>query len=110
LLPLGLLLVLSCGKPAGTGGATRHTDSACPAYAAEGLEVSCVTQRQNTHVVLRVDLKVARVKVLWKSPDGVPYGSLDEAYRRTACSPSPTPESTRRVTRPKGSTSKKARR
>lgn len=82
MLPLCTLLVLSCGKSAGPGAASQRTGFVCPAYAAEGLEVTCVTQRQNTYVVLRVDLKAARIRVLWKNADGVPYGSLDEAYRQ----------------------------
>jgi uncharacterized protein YigE (DUF2233 family) len=81
-LPLGLLLLLSCGHPAGPGRLPQPPDSQCPAYAVEGLEVSCVTFRQATYVVLRVDLRAARLRTLWKNPDGVPYGSLDEAARQ----------------------------
>lgn len=82
LLPLGVLLLLSCGNSAGPGEAPRRPDSQCPAYAVEGLEVSCLTTRQATYVVLRVDLRAALVKTLWKNPAGVPYGSLDQAYRQ----------------------------
>ncbi|HEX8720748.1 MAG TPA: phosphodiester glycosidase family protein [Pyrinomonadaceae bacterium] len=83
LLPLGVLLLLSCGNRADQGKSPRRPDFECPAYAAEGLEVSCVTTGQTTYVVLRVDLRAALVKVLWKNAAGVPYGSLEEAYRQT---------------------------
>jgi uncharacterized protein YigE (DUF2233 family) len=83
LLPLGVLLLLSCGSPAGPRQAPPRTDFQCPAYAVEGLEVSCLTQRGATYVVLRVDLKAAGIRTLWKNPDGAPYGSLDEAYGQT---------------------------
>lgn len=82
LLPLGALLLLSCGDSAGPGEAPDRADFQCPAYAVAGLEVSCVTPRQTTYVVLRVDLRAALVKTLWKNPAGVPYGSPDEAYRQ----------------------------
>lgn len=78
-----VLLLLSCGDSAGTGQAPRSPDFVCPAYAADGLEVSCLTHREATYVVLRVDLKAATVKVLWKNPAGVAYGSLEQAYRQT---------------------------
>jgi uncharacterized protein YigE (DUF2233 family) len=77
-----VLFLLSCGSPAGTGGASHQPDFQCPAYAAEGLEVSCVTHRGATYVVLRVDLKAARIKTFWKNPAGLPYGSLEEAGRQ----------------------------
>ena len=82
-LPLGVLLLLSCGNSAGPEKGSRRSDFVCPAYAVEGLEVSCLTSRQATYVVLRIDLKSAHVKTLWKNPDGIPYGSLEEAYRQT---------------------------
>ena len=82
-LPLGLLLLLSCGNSNGPANAPQHPDFRCPAYTVEGLEVSCVTLRQAAYVVLRVDLRAARIKTLWKNSAGVPYGSLDEAYRQT---------------------------
>jgi uncharacterized protein YigE (DUF2233 family) len=78
-----VLLLLSCGGAAGTGTAPRGSDFRCPAYAVEGLEVSCLTYRQATYVVLRVNLRAADIRTLWKNPEGVPYGSLDEAYRQT---------------------------
>lgn len=82
LLPLGVLLLLSCGNSAGPGKASRRPDSPCPAYAVEGLEVSCLPFRQATYVVLRVDLRAARIKTLWKNSAGAPYGSLEQAYRQ----------------------------
>ncbi len=77
-LTLAALLLLSCGNSS----APRHTDFVCPAYAADGLQVICVMRDQTAYVALRVDLTKARVKMLWKNPDGIPYGSLDEAYRQ----------------------------
>ena len=82
LLPLGALLLLSCGDSGGAGKASHSPDFQCPAYAAEGLEVNCITFRQATYVVLRVDLRAASIKTLWKNPAGAPYVSLDEAYRQ----------------------------
>jgi uncharacterized protein YigE (DUF2233 family) len=82
-LTLGVLLLLSCGgDSAGPRKASQRPDFQCPAYAVEGLEVSCLTSRQATYIVLRVDLKAALIKVLWKNAAGVPYGSLDQAYRQ----------------------------
>lgn len=81
-LPLGVMLLASCGNAAGPREASHRPDFQCPAYAAEGLEVSCLTSRGATYVVLRVDLRAALVKVLWKNSAGVPYGSLDQAYRQ----------------------------
>lgn len=81
-LLLGVLLLLSCGDSPGPEEASHRSDIECPAYAVEGLEVSCLTLRQATYVVLRVDLRAARIKMLWRNSAGVPYGSLDEAYRQ----------------------------
>jgi len=81
-MPLGALLLLSCGNTGGPGKASQRPDFECPAYAVEGLEVSCLTLRGATYVVLRVDLRAARIRTLWKNPAGAPYGSLDEAYRQ----------------------------
>lgn len=83
LLPLCALLLVSCEKSAGPGNASRGHDFECPAYSVEGLEVSCLTHRETTYLVLRVDLKAARIRTFWKNSAGVPYGSLDEAYRQT---------------------------
>jgi uncharacterized protein YigE (DUF2233 family) len=47
------------------------------------MEVSCLTHRGTSYVVIRVDLRAARIKTLWKNSAGYPYGSLDEAYRQT---------------------------
>ena len=81
-LSVGVLLLVSCGGPAGPRTASQRSNFVCPSYAVEGLEVTCVTQRQATYVVIRVDLKAARIKVLWKNSAGTPYGSLDQAYRQ----------------------------
>lgn len=82
LLPLALLLALSCGNPAGPGGASDRPEFRCPASAGEGLEVSCLTFRRATYVVLRVDLRAALIRTFWKNPAGAPYGSLEQAYRQ----------------------------
>jgi uncharacterized protein YigE (DUF2233 family) len=81
-LILGSTLLLSCGNAPGSGDAPLHPHTKCPAYAAEGVEVSCLTLKQTRYVVVRVDLKAAHIKLLWKNPAGVPYGSLAEAYSR----------------------------
>ena len=81
-LVLSVLLLLSCRNSPGSGDAPRHPDAKCPAYAAEGVEVSCLTFKQVTYVVVRVDLNAARIKLLWRNPAGVPYGSLGEAHRQ----------------------------
>lgn len=81
-LTLGVLLLVSCGGSAGPEGAARRADFQCPAHAVEGLEVSCLTFRGATYIVLRVDLRAALVKVLWKDPAGRPYGSLEQAHRQ----------------------------
>lgn len=78
-----MLLLLSCGKSAGPGEASQRSDFQCPAYSVEGLEVSCVTTRQATYVVLRVDLRAARIKTFWKNPAGAAYSSLEQAARQT---------------------------
>jgi uncharacterized protein YigE (DUF2233 family) len=82
LLPLGVLLLVSCGNSAGPGKASHRPDFECPADAVEGLAVSCLTSRRATYIVLRVDLRAAHIRVLWKNSAGVPYGSLDQAYRQ----------------------------
>lgn len=77
-----MLLLVSCGDSDGPRKASQRPDFECPAYAVEGLEVSCLTSRRATYVVLRVDLKAALIKVLWKNSSDLPYGSLDQAYRQ----------------------------
>src|SRR5215212_2568485 len=79
---LSMMLLLSCRNSSHSGDAPRHLDTKCPAYAAEGVEVSCLTINQATYVVIHVDLNAAVVKMLWRNPSGVPYGSLGEAYRQ----------------------------
>jgi uncharacterized protein YigE (DUF2233 family) len=60
----------------------RHSDTKCPVYAAQGIEVSCLTIKQATYVIIHVDLNAALIKTLWKNPAGTTYGSLGEAYRQ----------------------------
>jgi uncharacterized protein YigE (DUF2233 family) len=81
-LSLGVLVLASCGDSARPREGSHRPDFECPAYAVEGLEVSCLTSRGATYTVLRVDLRAARIKVLWQNPAGVPYGSLDQAHRQ----------------------------
>ena len=76
------MLLLSCRNSPRSGDAPRHTDTKCPAYAAQGVEVSCLTINQATYVVIHVDLNAALFKMLWRNPAGVAYGSLGEAYRQ----------------------------
>ena len=77
-----VVLLLSCRNSPGPEEASRHSGIECPAYAVEGLEVGCLTTRQTTYVVLHVDLRAARIKMLWRNSAGVPYSSLGEAYRQ----------------------------
>ncbi len=81
-LLLCVLPLVSCGDSDGPGSASQRPDFQCLAYAVEGLEVSCVNSRGATFIVLRVDLSAALIKVLWKNPAGVPYGSLDRARQQ----------------------------
>ena len=81
-LALSALLLPSCRNSPGSGDAPRRSGAKCPAYTAEGIEVSCLTFKQATYVVVRVDLNAARIKMLWRNPAGVPYGSLGEAHRQ----------------------------
>lgn len=82
MLILGAMLLFSCRNSSNSENAPPNLDTECPAYAAEGVEVSCLTLKQATYVVIRVDLNAARIKLLWKNLAGVPYGSLDAAYRQ----------------------------
>src|SRR5215210_5218525 len=77
-----MLLLLSCRNSPNSGDVPRLPYTKCPAYAVDGIEVSCVTLKQATYVIIRVDLNAARIKLLWRNPAGVPYGSLGEAYRQ----------------------------
>lgn len=81
-LPFGVLLLISCGRSVGPREASHRPDFGCPAHAVAGLEVSCLTSRGATYIVLRVDLKAALIKLLWKNSASVPYGSLDQANRQ----------------------------
>lgn len=82
-LILSVLLILSCRNSPNSGNAPRHLDTRCPAYAAEGLEVSCLVLKQTRYVVVRIDLRAARIKMLWRNSAGAPYSSLAEAYRQS---------------------------
>lgn len=79
LLVLSVMLFFSCrNSPI----STRQTETKCRPYAAEGVEVSCLTHKQVRYSVVRVNLKAASIKMLWRNPAGVAYGSLSEAYRQ----------------------------
>jgi uncharacterized protein YigE (DUF2233 family) len=82
LLTLIVMLLLSCRSSPSSGDAPRRLDTKCPAYAARGIEVSCLTFKQATYVITRIDLNTALIKMLWRNPAGDPYSSLDEAYRQ----------------------------
>src|SRR5262245_58109001 len=82
LLTLSVTLLLSCKNSSSSGDAPHHPDTKCPAYAAQGIEVSCLTFKQAKYVITHVDLNAALIKLLWRNPAGVPYGSLGEAYRQ----------------------------
>jgi uncharacterized protein YigE (DUF2233 family) len=81
-LILSMLIILSCRNSPNSGDAPRRLDTKCHAYTAEGVEVSCLTLKQAKYVAIRVDLNAARIKLRWRNPAGVPYGSLDEVYRQ----------------------------
>ena len=81
-LILSVMLLLSCQNSLNSGDAPRHLDTKCPAYAVDGIEVSCLTIKQATYVIIRIDLNAVRIKLLWRNPAGVPYNSLGEAYRQ----------------------------
>ena len=82
LLVLSALLLISCRSSPNSGAAPRNLDNKCPVYSAEGVEASCLTLKNARYVVIRIDLKAARIKLLWKNPSGVSYSSLGEAYRQ----------------------------
>jgi uncharacterized protein YigE (DUF2233 family) len=81
-LVLGVMLLFSCANSPGSGEAPRRPETKCRPYAAEGIEVTCLTVKQVRYSILRVNLKAAFIKMLWRNPSGVPYGSLSEAYRQ----------------------------
>ena len=76
------MLLCACRNPPGSIDAPRRSETKCRPYAAEGFEVSCLTHKQVRYSVIRVNLKAASVKMLWRNPAGVPYGSLTEAHRQ----------------------------
>jgi uncharacterized protein YigE (DUF2233 family) len=82
LLTLSALILLSCRNSPNSGDAPRHPDTKCPAYAAQGIEVGCLTFKQATYVITRVDLNAALIKMMWRNSAGVPYSSLGAAYRQ----------------------------
>jgi uncharacterized protein YigE (DUF2233 family) len=81
-LILSLMLLFACRNPPGSNQAPRRTDTKCSPYASEGLEVDCLTHKQARYTVVRVNLKAASIKLLWKNAAGAAYGSLGEAYRQ----------------------------
>lgn len=81
-LLLALLLLLSCRNSHSSEDAPRRLDAGCPAYAAEGVEFSCLTFKQTRYVVVRVDLRAARIRMLWRNSAGASYSSLAEASRQ----------------------------
>ena len=81
-LILSLLLLPSCRNSPNLRGAPGDANTGCPATAAQGVEVSCLTFKQARYVVVRVDLSATLIRLLWKNPAGEPYGSLGEAHRQ----------------------------
>lgn len=82
-LILGVMLLFSCrSAPVSRSEAPRQLDTNCRPYASEGIEVSCLTIKQVRYSIVRVNLKSAFIKMLWKNPAGAPFGSLSEAYRQ----------------------------
>lgn len=79
---IGVMLLLSCRNSRDPDTAPHSPDTKCPAYTAEGLEVGCLTLKQATYVIIRVDLRAAIIKMMWQNPVGLPYGSLAEASRQ----------------------------
>ena len=82
-LILSVLLLPSCRNAPNPGDASRQAETKCPALAAEGVQVSCLTIKQARYVIIRVDLNSALIKLLWKNPAGIAYGSLNDASRQT---------------------------
>jgi uncharacterized protein YigE (DUF2233 family) len=82
LLILSVMLFFSCRNSPDSSEAPRQPDTKCRPYASEGIEVSCLTLKQARYTVIRVNLKAASVKMLWRNEAGVPYGTLSEAYRQ----------------------------
>lgn len=82
LLVLIVMLLCSCGSSSGSNEPLRALDTKCRAYAADGIEVSCLTHKQVRYSLVHVNLKAASVKMLWKNPAGAAYGSLSEASRQ----------------------------
>jgi uncharacterized protein YigE (DUF2233 family) len=81
-LILSVMLLFSCSNSPNLGDAPRHSDTKCHPFAAEGIEVSCLTIKKVRYSIIRVNLKAALIKMLWRNPTGIPYGSLSEAYRQ----------------------------
>jgi uncharacterized protein YigE (DUF2233 family) len=81
-LVLSAVILLSCKNSPGSMRAPNRSDTKCAAYAAQGIEVSCLTVKQAAYVVIHVDLTAALIKMLWRNPAGAPYRSLGEAYRQ----------------------------
>src|SRR5262245_4881658 len=79
-LTLSLALFLSCRNSPSSADAPRHSDSQRPIYTEQGVEVTRITLKQATYAIVRVDLKAALIKMLWKNSAGSPYGSLGAAY------------------------------
>ena len=78
-LVLSVLILLTCRNSPSPVDTPRQSDTKCPAYVAQGIEVSCLAIKQATYVIIHVDLNAALIKTLWKNPAGAPYGSLGEA-------------------------------
>jgi uncharacterized protein YigE (DUF2233 family) len=82
MLVLSVLLLFACRNSSSSSEAPRPLDTKCRPFASEGIEVSCLTHKQVRYSIVRVNLKTAFIKMLWRNSAGVPYGSLSEVYRQ----------------------------
>jgi hypothetical protein len=55
--------LLSCRNSPSLVDAPSHLDTKCAAYAVQGIEVSCLTIKQATYVIIDVDLTAALIKL-----------------------------------------------
>jgi uncharacterized protein YigE (DUF2233 family) len=79
---LSAMLLFACRNSPNSIEAPRQLETTCRPYAGEGVEVSCLTVKQVRYGIIHINLKAASIKMLWRNPAGVPYGSLSEAYRQ----------------------------
>jgi uncharacterized protein YigE (DUF2233 family) len=81
MLVLSVMLLFAC-RDSPSSSEAPALDTKCRPYASEGIEVSCLTHKQVRYSIVRINLKTAAIKMLWRNAAGVPYGSLSEVYRQ----------------------------